>query len=559
MVFTGRLSVQAQPWLADHVLAGTSILAGTAFSELAISAGDQVGCGRVEELTLHLPLVIPANRAVQVQVTVAAAGPDGTRAVSVHARPDNGGSWTEHASGVLAPAAPAVAADAGGLAEWPPPGAVPVPVVGLYEQLAGQGYEYGPAFRGLRAVWRAGEDVLAEVRLPEPARDEAALFGMHPALLDAVLHAAGAGGLLGGGRALVPFAWGGVSLHAGGASVVRARLRRAGPDAVRVLAVDAAGEPVITVDSLVLRPVTADQMDAARYQDKHRDQDGLLAVRWTQAAVPAAGPGSPVVVAGPGSPVVAAALAAAGMDTRAYHDLATLERAVAAGEPVPGAVLAAAGNAAADDAHDVDGGVAGRVLGLVQQWLRMDALSGSQLVIVTRGAVATGPGEGVPDLAGAPAWGLVRSARAENPGRVALADLDPASDLAGTGPVLADAIATVGAGEPEVAVRGGQVLARRLARPAAGELLEPPGDEPWLLQPGEGGTVDNLVLVAAPQAAGPLEPGQVRVAVRAAGVNFRDVLVTLGMRLGGGEIGGEGAGIVPRPGPECPVWPSVTG
>ena len=80
---------------------------------------------------------------------------------------------------------------------WPPPGAVPLDTGGFYEGLAAAGYGYGPAFQLLRAAWRQGEDVLAEVGMPEEAAAGAASFGLHPALLDAALHAsalaAGAG------------------------------------------------------------------------------------------------------------------------------------------------------------------------------------------------------------------------------------------------------------------------------------------------------------------------------------------------------------------------------
>ena len=591
MVFTSRLSVQAQPWLADHVLAGTIVMAGTAFAELAIAAGDRVGCGRVEELALRLPLVLPPEGTVQVQVTVAAATPDGTRAVSVHARPDGIGSpWTEHASGVLAPAAPTLA-DVGALAEWPPPGAAPLPIDGLYEQVAGRGYEYGPAFCGLRAVWQAGEDVFAEVWLPEPARDEADRYGIHPALLDAVLHAAGAGGLmgavpraanpadpaglLGDGHGLVPFAWGGVSLHAGGASVVRARLRRAGPDAVRVLAVDAAGEPVITVDSLVLRPVTAAQLDAARSQDKHPDQDSLFTVGWISAPASAGDVAAgPVAATGPGRRELVQALAAAGTDARAYPDLAALEQAVVGGAPVPGTVLAAAGAAAdgtEDDGQDVQvspedvGDATVPVLGLVQQWLGMERLASSRLVIVTCGAVAAGSGEGVPDLAAAPVWGLVRSAAAENPGRVALADLDPAAAPEERGSLLSAAVAVLAAGEPEVAVReAGSWPAAWPARtngttgtPGRGRARRPPGVGPGgtVLVTGGTGTLGGLVARhlagtgrRAPAAGlagrGPAAPGAAALAagLAAAGAAVTVAACDVADRAAAGRAAGRGPG-----------------
>ena len=194
LVLTGRLSVRSQPWLADHAVGGTVLLPGTAFVELAIRAGDQAGCGRVEELTLQAPLVLPADGAVQLQVMV--GGPDewGRRPVEVHARPEDAaaeGPWTRHASGLLAPVAPADAGLAGEFAIWPPEGAVPADAGGVYEAMSAAGYGYGPAFRGLRAAWRRGGDVFAEVRLPADAAAEAGSFGLHPALLDAALHAAG--------------------------------------------------------------------------------------------------------------------------------------------------------------------------------------------------------------------------------------------------------------------------------------------------------------------------------------------------------------------------------
>ena len=184
------------------------------------------------------------------------------------------------------------------------------------------------------------------------------------------------------------------------------------------------------------------------------------------------GPAVPLAATGPGSRELARALTAAGAGARAYADLAALERAVAGGAPAPLAVLAAVGAAAGDPGQDADGGLAGRVLGLVQRWLGMERLAGSRLVVVTCGAVSARPGEGVPDLAAAPVWGLVRSARAEHPGRVALADLDPAAAPEERGSLLSAAVAVLAAGEPEVAVRDGRVLARRLSRPERTERLE---------------------------------------------------------------------------------------
>ena len=114
----------------------------------------------------------------------------------------------------------------------------------------------------MRAAWRRGDEVFAEAVLPDQVAGDAARFGLHPALLDAVLHAAGLAGAGGaGGSMMVPFAWSGVVLHAAGAGVLRARLRTGQGRTLSVEAADGAGKPVITVQGpWRLRPVTAAQL-----------------------------------------------------------------------------------------------------------------------------------------------------------------------------------------------------------------------------------------------------------------------------------------------------------
>ena len=481
LLFTGRLSARQQRWLADHVVSGTVLLPGTAFTEMLLAAGDQAGSPALAELTLEAPLVLPEQGAVVVQIVVAAADGDGLRAAEVFARPDSddGVAWRRHATATLAPAQ-AVTQDEDFTA-WPPAGATRVDVGGYYAQLAEEGLGYGPSFQGLTAVWRRGEDVLAEVTLPETASGTDG-FGIHPAALDAALHAIGfAPSAESGPEVLLPFAWTGVTLHATGAAMLRIRLRRAG-GGWSLLAADPAGAPVVTVRSLVLRPVPAGQLEAAGLGVS----DALFATTW----VP--------VTAGPEPASVAV-------------------------------VLEASGESA--------GVLTGRVLSQVQEFLADDRLSDSHLVVVTHGAVAAVPGDVVSDPAAAAVWGLVRSAQAENPDRITLVDLP-------VGEEPARALAT---GEPEIAVRDGNPYGRRLTRPSGG--LVPPADRPWRLDAVERGSLDDLELLPSPEAAEPLEPGQVRVAVRAAGLNFRDVLIALGMYPGAGTPGSEFAGVVVESGP----------
>ncbi|MFF4482778.1 type I polyketide synthase, partial [Streptomyces sp. NPDC001520] len=266
LVFTGTLSLHTQPWLADHVLAGEAVLATTALVELAIRAGDEVGLGHVEELVAQTPLVLPRGGGVQIQLVLGEEDEFGTRSLEVYSRaaePVGEDEWICHASGVLAPE-PDDAAAAEGAARfdstaWPPPGAERVDVDGLYELLADSGFVYGPSFRGLRAVWQREDEVFAEVSLAEESVVDAQRFGLHPALLDAALQPLGLGVLDGVGRGRMLFSLAGVSLYAAGASALRVRLARTGPETLSLAAVDGAGEAVLSADTLTLRQVATEQ------------------------------------------------------------------------------------------------------------------------------------------------------------------------------------------------------------------------------------------------------------------------------------------------------------
>ncbi|HEY7144505.1 MAG TPA: polyketide synthase dehydratase domain-containing protein, partial [Streptosporangiaceae bacterium] len=343
-VLTGRLSVRSQPWLADHAVGGTVLVPGTAFVEMAVAAGNPAGCGRIQELALEAPLVLSGP--VQVQVVVRNADAMGSRAVQVYARPEEsapGGAWTRHASGQLVPPAPPGAGLAGLLTVWPPPGAEPVETSGLYPGLAAAGYGYGPAFRGLRAAWRRGDDVFAEVALPPEQAASAGSFGVHPALLDAALHAAGlaadpaaagAGSAAAPGEILLPFAWTGVTVHASGASMLRVRLARAaGGTGMSLAAADGSGTLAVSADSLVSRPVPARSLAAAG-----GSQDSLFAVEWIPVPADAEAEGRWALI-GSDEP----RLASSGIEVRGYPDLSALLAAAAGGEPVPEVVLARAG------------------------------------------------------------------------------------------------------------------------------------------------------------------------------------------------------------------------
>ncbi|MBH5338670.1 SDR family NAD(P)-dependent oxidoreductase [Streptomyces pactum] len=541
LVLAGRISVEAHPWLADHAVFGTVLVPGTALVELAVHAGDQVGCPHLDELTLSAPMVLPERGGIQLQLAVGAPDDTGRRPLTVHSRPEQAAAdtpWTCHATGALTPAG---ARPDNGLTAWPPPGATPVDLDGLYPRLAADGLGYGPAFQGLKAAWRRGDEVYAEVALDADRHEDAARFGIHPALLDAALHAAG---LRTDGEVRLPFSWSGVTLHATGATALRVRLAPAGTDTITLTVADGAGGPVATVTSLVSRPVSAEQLRAARDDAG----DALLHLEWTGTAAERQAPAARWALVGPDPLGLAAALTGAGHQVTTHPDLDALAAATAAGDPLPDTVLL--GRAAPEPAGSPGPHLADevretthRTLAALQRWLADEAFTAARLALVTRGAVAAAPGEPVTDLVHAPVWGLIRSAQTENPDRFVLLDLDARADSAAAVPA---ALAT---GEPQLAVRAGQVLVPRLVRSGTTPGLGPVPREPgWRLDVTAKGTLENLALLPYPEATRPLEPGQIRLAVRSAGMNFRDVLLALGM-VDQETMGGEAAGIVLETGP----------
>ncbi len=534
-LLTGRVSIGSPPWLADHAVAGTALFPGTGFVELAVRAGDEVGCAHLRELTLQAPLVLPERGAVQLQVSV--GGPDdaGEREVRVHSRPDDDSPWTSHAEGVLSPAAPPAPEPDG---TWPPEGAEPVDVSGFYEAVAEAGYAYGPAFRGLTAAWRRGDEVFAEVALPDAVREDAGRYGLHPALFDAALHANGFGDVATRGDGmLLPFAWSGVTLHAAGADRLRVRVGPAGPDAATIRLADGAGRPVATVDALTLRRAPAGGLTTAAVV-----HDALFRVDWQPSTADAPVERGVWAQLGDDAYGLGTALHLAGFPLDLYPDAPSLLAVLDAGVPAPQVAL-------------LPGRGAEEVLGTLQAWLAEERLASTRLVVVTRGAVAAGD-EDVPDLDRAPVWGLVRSAQSEHPGRLLLLDLESGVDDADTdGEGVLAAVATgLADGETQLALRGGRVLVPRLARATGGGGLVPPvAERRWRLEADSSGSLEGLALVPDPGAGAPLAAGQVRVAVRAAGVNFRDVLIGLGMYPGEARIGSEVAGVITE------VGPGVTG
>ncbi|ADI03850.1 modular polyketide synthase [Streptomyces bingchenggensis BCW-1] len=517
LLFTGRLSLRTHPWLADHAIFDTVLLPGTAILELALRAGDEAGYDSVEELALQVPLVLPERGSVVLQLLLGAPTPDGRRPFTLSSRHDDthlaaDQTWTCHATGALTrggdPLGGAAGPAEGGVAEheaadhemahetteaWPPPDAVPVDLTTWYADLAGVGLGYGPAFQGLRAAWRHGDEFFAEVALDEERAADAARYAVHPALLDAALHPVALGLDTAPGPdaqelGRLPFSWGGVTVGLVGASALRVRLTPVAQDTIALRATDGSGRLVVQARSLAFRPVTAERLRAAGTAY----HESLFRLEWTPRSV---APTAPVsrrqwALVGPEVPGLAGALDEAGAEWRTYPHLAALGEAVSRGDLSPDMVVFPC-RVQEPGRQDPPGDhldpipptttdsstvtpealrqAANGTLELLLSWLDDERFVDCRLALVTHGAVAATPADGVPDLTYAPVWGLVRSAQSEHPDRFVLADIDgrPGSQRA-----LPEALL---AGEPQFALRDGTVHLPRVGRVA---VAVPPADHP---------------------------------------------------------------------------------
>ena len=403
---TGQVSLASHPWLADHEVGGRVLLPATAFVDMAIRAGAEAGCDTIEDLAIVAPLALPRTGGVRLQVSLGEPGADGRRIAEIHSRPADAGTaqeWTRHVTGTLAPSGPAGDQT---LSAWPPPGAVAVDIEGAYDALASAGLGYGPAFRRVRAVWRADRQVFAEVSLDQLSLDQLSLddgadgrFALHPALLDAALHAS----LLVApvpAAARLPFGWAGVRVRATGVRDLRVRVRELASGSVALTLADRTGTVVAEAASVTLRAV-ADGPAGELY----RLEWGSFSGTSPSSGAVATGADTVARVGSPSSDVIAGV------------------------------------HAAVNSALEV-----------LKDWSTRQAHLGERIVLVTKNATADDP-----DLAAAAVWGLGRSAQAEHPGRVVLIDLD------GTAESEAELASAVASGETQLAVRAGRLLVPRLA------------------------------------------------------------------------------------------------
>ncbi|MEV0589365.1 type I polyketide synthase, partial [Nonomuraea sp. NPDC050310] len=424
-IFTTRLSATTHPWLTDHTIAGATLIPATALLDLALAAGDHTGHPHLEELTLTHPLTLPTQGHLHLQTHTSPATPTRQK-IDIYSRTTPTHPWQHHATGHLTSEAPPQPEH--DKTPWPPPNATPHPLDHPYEHLTQHGYTYGPTFQGLKAVYTTPTHLYAEITLPDHAKPDAPAHLIHPALLDAALHPLLPGVVETSATAHLPFTWNDVTLHTTGATTLHVRLGRAeresGPEVEMVLT-DPTGNLVATVGALVLRPMPA----AGLLNGEAVPTDGLFDVTWTRVeAEPADAP-----------------------DWTYLHDLE-------ADQPAPPVIVVPIKHR--DDAAVPDAvhATLAETLTALQSCLTRPELAQSRLLVLTRRAIAAGPGDQV-ELAQSGVWGLVRAAQSENPDRITLIDHDEAADTRTLAALLT-------LDEPQLAVRDGLPYAPRITRAA---------------------------------------------------------------------------------------------
>ncbi|HEY0135970.1 MAG TPA: SDR family NAD(P)-dependent oxidoreductase, partial [Nannocystis sp.] len=421
-IFTGRLSLAEQPWLADHVILGVTLFPATGWLELALAAAHHLGHHTLTTLELTAPLALDTT-AVALQITIDPPTPDGQRRLRIHTRRGDEPSIC-NAHGLLAP----ISTPRSQALPWPPPGA-PVDLAALHAEIVRAGVDYGPSFRGLREAWRAGSQFHARIIAPGGLASERHI--LHPALLDAALHVLALSRVgVDAGTAMLPVAWSDVTIHSTGASELRVRVDlddTAGSDLATLAlhVTDATGAPVLDVGALQFRRASLGALQIT---------DTLYRVDWRPLPLAAAAP-SPCHILGDG-PLARA------LGQRPLTDLAEL-RTLA----TPPTLLLVDATLAASPALALE---------CVQLLLREPTLARCEFIWISQTTI-TPP---IEDPASAAAWGLLRSARQEHPDRTLRAiDLD-------AGPIDLDLLhrALAHRDEPELALRNGAALIPRLGR-----------------------------------------------------------------------------------------------
>ncbi|MEU9201097.1 type I polyketide synthase [Streptomyces sp. NPDC048332] len=506
-LFTGRLSLDDCPWLADHVVGGQVYVPGAGLTDAALFAARTAGADAVADLTLLAPVVLLPGRALRIQATVGDPDAHGRRPFTFHSQPEDTDEpliWQQHATGECVTRARVGATMPPDTDNRAVPGGRDLDIEAFYGRALANGLDYGPAFRGLREL--ACRDGVYYARVSLPGALDAAGHGLHPSLFDAALQVVVAG-LMEEGAApgpLVPFIWSDVELFraADRELTVRVSFESGGDEDLAPATVwlaDPAGRPVARIGRLKFQPGR---------RRGHPFAEHLYRVGFEPVHPVAETPETA------GTLVVGDAELGAGLGADVVPDLDALVKRLDVRADTPRRLLFALPDCASAQWYDAERSAA-EALRTLQVCFGDARLQGAELIWITRDAVSSSPDDQVGNWAHAAVWGMVRTARTEQPERaLRLIDLDPGTpDFR----LLARVVET--GGEPECVLRGESAHVPR-ARPTVEEVdaLVLPAEGSWHVHQRED---DRLDVIAATQDDGvpePVAPREVLVEVRAAGM-----------------------------------------
>jgi acyl transferase domain-containing protein/acyl carrier protein len=565
-VFETEVDADSPPFVRDHQVHETVLFPATAFLAMAhagVMQATSANLVHLERVSIEEPLALERGAARTLQLVVDGAG--ATRTFRIASLDDEAeGRWKVHVTG-SATAEPAMRTETDA-----PFDAIRsrceevIEPRAWYAALGAVGFTFGPAFQTIRAVRRRDGEALAEVALPHGVATDG--FAVHPVLLDGCIQAAWAAlpdrvRLAAGADAYVPVGVGALQIHRDAPSHLFSHVTLAatgeGTEAfsATIRSYDAAGQLVVFLDDVRLKRASRDSVIRAT---RRPTDDWLYEVAWAETPRTSQVSGAADDSAGAWimfpdhegfSRALTTELGHAGVAVQTVEDGADVARVIAEshrGGRICGVIdcraldLAQAPARSAADLHTAHRHTLGGALELTQALAHVACVPHRGLVVLTRGALPV-EGEILPaGLSQGALHGLMRTLSLEHPelGSRCL-DLDPARPAREPAMVAAELLGGTD-GEEQLAFRRGVRYAARLtrlrrrSRAAAG---------PVRLEIAQRGTLEQLALRPLVQPAP--GDGEVVLAVEAAGLNFRDVLNTLGMYPGdAGPLGSECAGTV---------------
>jgi acyl transferase domain-containing protein/NADPH:quinone reductase-like Zn-dependent oxidoreductase/acyl carrier protein len=193
LLWEAEVGTRLLPYLSDHAVGGAVVFPAAAYAEMALSAAVQAfgpGPHTVRNLSFKKALFFSDDqpRTIQLALSPATPGEVTIQFFSTSGKADD--SWTLHATGSIRLAKAGVPTP-----EPEHPAAIrercsdTLAAADFYKATAERGLVYGPSFQGLEELWRRDGEAIGRLRRTKTVQTEEAAYKIHPALLDACFQA----------------------------------------------------------------------------------------------------------------------------------------------------------------------------------------------------------------------------------------------------------------------------------------------------------------------------------------------------------------------------------